>query len=152
MKVEKKTVIVNYLYYLVFVSHLLWPPLILLQVGEDLNLLLEMFLPQDAIRQHPLHLQLQTVQILHADVLTWWLLKYVEIVGSFCRIDRVEFSEVENGIILRENVTYRNQYQRDLQYYISVESLGNVTMVDGAFNGYVWAVVMKRYYNYNDRQ
>ena len=64
----------------------------------------------------------------------------------------VEFSEVENGIILRENVTYRNQYQRDLQYYISVESLGNVTMVDGAFNGYVWAVVMKRYYNCNDMQ
>ena len=61
----------------------------------------------------------------------------------------VEFSEVENGIILHENVTYRSQYQRDLQYYVSVEILGNVDYGGGSFNGYVWAVVMKRYKNCN---
>ena len=56
----------------------------------------------------------------------------------------MEFSEVENGITLRENVTFRPEYQRDLRYDITVEVLGNVNFAGGAFDGFVWAVLMKR--------
>ena len=41
-------------------------------------------------------------------------------------------------------MTYLSPYQRDLQYYVSVEIHGNVNLAGGAFDGYVWAVVMKR--------
>ena len=56
----------------------------------------------------------------------------------------MEFSEVENGITLKENVTFRPEYQRDLRYDITVEVLGNVNFAGGAFDGFVWAVLMKR--------
>ena len=60
----------------------------------------------------------------------------------------MEFSEVENGITLAENVTFRPEYQRDLRYDVSIEVLGNVSFADGAFDGFVWAVLMKRYLNF----
>merc|ERR1712227_347981 len=56
----------------------------------------------------------------------------------------VEFSEVENGIVLNENVTFRPEFQRDLRYDISVEIVGSVTFACGSFEGFVWAVLMKR--------
>merc|ERR1712223_448681 len=57
----------------------------------------------------------------------------------------VEFSEVENGISLNESVTFRPEFQRDLRYDISVEIVGRASFAGGSFEGFVWAVLMKRY-------
>ena len=52
---------------------------------------------------------------------------------------------VENAIVLNETVTYHSEYQRDLQYYIAVHTVGHYDYGGGAFKGYIWAVLMKRY-------
>ena len=54
----------------------------------------------------------------------------------------VEISMVTSGIVINESVTYYPEHQRDLKYFISIETLG--TFRSGSSTGYIWGVVMRR--------
>jgi hypothetical protein len=50
----------------------------------------------------------------------------------------------ENAISLNETVRYHSEYQRELQYYIALQTVGPYDNGGGAFKGYIWAILMKR--------